>query len=93
MKPRKPCVGPRTPIAGALHSLTPGHGKTILAALLIGRDSSDNKYHDLLVLILSITIAHTVVIYALGFVFLALNSTRSVNSLLPYFEWFSAILV
>lgn len=78
-------------IAGAFHSLTPGHGKTVLAALLIGKDGS--HYKDLLILTASITAAHTIVIYGLGFVFLALNHTESVNSLLPYFEKASAFLV
>ena len=78
-------------IAGALHSLTPGHGKTILAALLIGRD--DNRYRDLAILTASITIAHTLVIYVIGFVLLALSKSQSANSLVPYFEKASAILV
>lgn len=78
-------------IAGAFHSLTPGHGKTVLAALLIGQ--KDNRYKDLAILTAAITIAHTLVIYIVGFTLLGLNASRSVNSLLPYFEKASAILV
>lgn len=78
-------------IAGAFHSMTPGHGKTVLAALLIGQ--KDNRYKDLAILTVAITAAHTLVIYIIGFTLLGLNASRSVNSLLPYFEKASAILV
>ncbi|MBL8159528.1 PKD domain-containing protein [Candidatus Saccharibacteria bacterium] len=78
-------------IAGSLHSLTPGHGKAILAALLVGRDGK--KYRDLLILTASITIAHTLVIYVIGFSFLVLSSQQSANSLIPYFEAASFVLV
>jgi ABC-type nickel/cobalt efflux system permease component RcnA/PKD repeat protein len=78
-------------IAGAAHSLTPGHGKTILAALLIGRD--ENRYKDLAILTASITIAHTFVIYLVGFILLAMHASSSANSMLPFFERLSALLV
>lgn len=78
-------------VAGGLHSLTPGHGKTVLAALLIGSDS--RRYKDLLTLTIAITVAHTAVIYLIGFVFLWLSSAQSANQLVPYFEAVSFGLV
>jgi len=48
---------------GALHALTPGHGKTLVAAYLVG--SSGTAWHAVL-LGLVVTLAHTMVVYALG---------------------------
>ncbi len=78
-------------IAGALHSITPGHGKSLMAAFLVGKKGS--KIGDVLVLGGAITFSHTIVIFVLGFILLALNKKFSVNSVLPYFEKFSAVLL
>lgn len=78
-------------LAGALHALTPGHGKSLMAALLVGKSGS--KIADVIILALSITIAHTLIIYILGVVFLLLNSHYSFNSLIPYFDKVSASFV
>jgi ABC-type nickel/cobalt efflux system permease component RcnA len=78
-------------IAGSLHAITPGHGKSMMAAFLIGKKKSN--FSDILVLGSSITLAHTAIIFILGFVFLALDKKFSINNILPYFEKFSAILL
>ena len=48
---------------GALHALEPGHGKTIVAAYLVG--SKGTAYHAFL-LGMIVTISHTAGVYALG---------------------------
>ena len=48
---------------GALHALEPGHGKTIVAAYLVG--SSGTSRHAVL-LGLIVTAAHTAGVYLLG---------------------------
>lgn len=77
-------------IAGALHALTPGHGKSMVAAFLVGKKGS--KIGDVLILGLSITLAHTAVIYLIGFVLLALDRTSESNVIVGYIEKFSAWL-
>ncbi len=77
--------------AGSLHALTPGHGKSMMAAFLIGRGKS--RIFDVLILAASITFAHTFVIYLLGFTLLFLTNHLVVNRILPYFDKASAIAV
>lgn len=77
--------------AGSLHALTPGHGKSLMAALLIGKDGS--KIVDVLIIALSLTFAHTIVIYLLGFTLLFINLYYPINNLIPYFSKASALLV
>jgi ABC-type nickel/cobalt efflux system permease component RcnA len=78
-------------IAGGLHALTPGHGKSMMTAFLVGRKG--NKFTDILLLALSITITHTAVIFVLGFTFLILDQKHTLTDVLPYFEKGGAILV
>ncbi|MBI2865323.1 MAG: PKD domain-containing protein [Chloroflexi bacterium] len=77
--------------AGSLHALTPGHGKSLMAAFLIGRGRS--RAADVLVITSSITFSHTAVILALGFIFLIVNIQYPVASILPAFNKLAAILV
>lgn len=78
-------------VAGGLHALTPGHGKSMMTAFLVGKKGS--KAADILLLALSITVTHTAVIFILGFVFLFLDQTHTLTDVLPYFEKGGAILV
>jgi ABC-type nickel/cobalt efflux system permease component RcnA len=78
-------------LAGSLHALTPGHGKSMMAAFLIGKGR--NQIIDVIVLALSITFAHTFVIYILGFLLMFLSKQLPVNSAIPYFGKASAIAV
>lgn len=77
--------------AGSLHALTPGHGKSMMAAFLIGKGKS--RIFDVLILATSITFAHTFIIYVLGFILLFLTNHSMMNTILPYFEKASAIVV
>ena len=62
-------------IFGAVHALTPGHGKTIVTAYLIGSNST--YWHALLLSIVT-TITHTFGVFLLGFIALFAS-----NYLLP----------
>ncbi len=77
--------------AGSLHALTPGHGKSMMAAFLIGKGKS--RIFDVFVLAASITFAHTFVIYLLGFFLLFLSKGSSMGRIIPYFDKASAIAV
>jgi nickel/cobalt transporter (NicO) family protein len=78
-------------VAGSLHAITPGHGKSMLAAFLIGKKES--KFADVVTLGTSITLSHTIVIFALGFGLLFLKKTEMINKLIPYFEKVSAVIL
>lgn len=84
-------IFPLVAIAGGLHALTPGHGKSLMAAYLIGKKGSAGK--DVGLLALTITFTHTFLIFALGFFFLYINQKQDLTSLLPIFQKGSAILV
>ncbi len=77
--------------AGAMHALTPGHGKSLMAAYLVGKGA--NKIRDILIIAFSLTFSHTGIIYALGIIFLLINTSYPVNSLIPYFDKVSGIIV
>jgi ABC-type nickel/cobalt efflux system permease component RcnA len=78
-------------VAGSLHALTPGHGKSVMAALLVGRRGS--KYRDVATIAAAVTITHTAVIFILGIAFLVLDIKYSLASLMPYFVRVSGVLV
>jgi nickel/cobalt transporter (NicO) family protein len=75
---------------GAAHALTPGHGKTIVAAYLVG--SRGNARHALL-LGLIVTFTHTLGVFALGLVTLALSEFVVPEQLYPWLNLVSALLV
>ncbi len=66
---------------GAIHALSPGHGKTIVAAYLIG--SKGTARHALL-LGLTVTATHTSSVYALGFMALYLSEYVVPERLYPW---------
>src|SRR3989338_1580847 len=78
-------------IGVGLHALTPGHGKSMMAAFLLGKHRS--SLSDILLLALSITLTHTLVIFILGFVFLFIDKTGTINTAVPFLEKASAALV
>lgn len=77
--------------AGFIHSLTPGHGKSIITAYLIG--TQRKKYKDILILGTSITVSHTILIFILGFFLLAFSQLFTVNSILPFFTVATAFIM
>ena len=78
-------------LAGGLHALVPGHGKSIMAVFLCGKKGSG--LNDVLLLASSITFTHTIVIFLLGFVFLFVDQQHSLQNALPYFEKIGALIV
>ncbi len=75
---------------GALHGLEPGHGKTIVAAYLIG--SKGTARHALL-LGMVVTIAHTAGVYLLGAVTLYAQKYILPDRIYPFLSVLSGILI
>jgi ABC-type nickel/cobalt efflux system permease component RcnA len=71
---------------GALHALSPGHGKTLVAAHLVG--SRGTPLHALL-LGAVVTASHTIGVFALGFVTLYLSRSILPEKLFPSIELLS----
>jgi len=78
-------------VGGGLHAITPGHGKSLMGVYLLGKRKG--KFSDVLLITSSITFTHTIAIFLLGFIFLALEQAMSINQVLPYFEKVSALIV
>ncbi|MEH2166300.1 MAG: sulfite exporter TauE/SafE family protein [Nostoc sp.] len=75
---------------GGLHALSPGHGKTIVGAYLVG--SRSNAQHALF-LGLIMTITHTAGIFALGLVALGTSQFILTEQLYPWLSILSGVLV
>ena len=75
---------------GAMHALSPGHGKTMVAAYLIG---THGRSRDALALGLTVTVTHTIGVFALGFVALALSAYVLPEDLYPWLNLVSGLLV
>ncbi len=75
---------------GAGHALSPGHGKTVVAAYLVG--SRGTARHALL-LGLTVTVTHTAAVYALGLVTLGASHLVAPEKLYPWLSVLSGILV
>jgi nickel/cobalt transporter (NicO) family protein len=75
---------------GAAHALSPGHGKTIVTAYLVGQRGTP-KHAALLGLI--VTATHTVGVFALGLVTLALSQFIVPEHLYPWLNLVSGLLV
>jgi ABC-type nickel/cobalt efflux system permease component RcnA len=75
---------------GAAHALSPGHGKTIVTAYLVGRRGTPG-HAALLGLI--VTATHTAGVFALGFVTLALSRFVVPDRLYPWLNLVSGLLV
>jgi nickel/cobalt transporter (NicO) family protein len=75
---------------GAAHALTPGHGKAIVAAYLVG---SRGKARHALALGGIVTVTHTIGVFTLGVVTLALSELVVPETLYPWLNLVSALLV
>jgi nickel/cobalt exporter len=75
---------------GAAHALTPGHGKAMVAAYLVGTKGTPR--HALL-LGGTVTVAHTAGVFALGFVTLGLSAFIVPEQLYPWLTLVSGVLV
>ena len=76
--------------AGALHALQPGHGKTILAAYLVG---SEGRFRHALTLGVAVSLMHTTSVVVLGLVTLWASSAFSPDEVYPWLSLFSGVVV
>jgi ABC-type nickel/cobalt efflux system permease component RcnA len=75
---------------GALHSLSPGHGKTMVAAYLVG---TRGTARHALILGLFVTVTHTLGVVALGLVTLFASRYILPETLFPWINLVAAALV
>ena len=75
---------------GAAHALSPGHGKTIITAYLVGKRGTP-RHAALLGLI--VTVTHTIGVFALGLVTLLLSRFIVPEELYPWLNLVSGLLV
>lgn len=75
---------------GAAHALSPGHGKAIVAAYLVG--SRGTPRHAIYLGLIT-TVTHTVGVFALGLVTLALSELIVPERLYPWLNLVAAVLV
>ncbi len=75
---------------GAIHALSPGHGKAMVAAYLVG---TKGKPRDAVALGAIVTATHTAGVFALGLITLALSQYIVPEHLYPYLNLLSGLLV
>jgi ABC-type nickel/cobalt efflux system permease component RcnA len=75
---------------GAAHAFSPGHGKTIITAYLVGRRGTP-RHAAMLGLI--VTVTHTIGVFALGVVTLVLSRFIVPEQLYPWLNLASGLLV
>ncbi len=75
---------------GGFHALSPGHGKTIVAAYLVG---ARGTARHALILSAIVTASHTIGVFALGFVTLALSERVVPERLYPWMQLLSGALI
>ena len=77
-------------VVGAFHAATPGHGKTLMAAYLVG---SRGTVRDALGLGLTVTVAHTIGVFALGAIVVVAGAALPSERLLPMLGLVSGVIV
>jgi nickel/cobalt exporter len=75
---------------GAVHALSPGHGKAMVAAYLVG---TRGRPSHAVVLGATVTVTHTIGVFALGLVTLALSQYVLPEDLYPWLNLASGLLV
>lgn len=75
---------------GALHALSPGHGKAMVAAYLVG---TRGTARDAVALGATVTATHTIGVFALGLVTLALSQYVLPEDLYPWLTLVSGLMV
>jgi nickel/cobalt transporter (NicO) family protein len=75
---------------GAVHALSPGHGKSIITAYLVG--SRGTARHAVL-LGATVTVTHAIGVFALGLVTLSLSQFILPEQLYPWLNLVSALLI
>lgn len=75
---------------GAAHALSPGHGKTVVGAYLVG---SKGTVKHAAFLGLTVTITHTIGVFAIGIITLFLSRYILPERILPFLSFVSGLLV
>jgi nickel/cobalt exporter len=75
---------------GAVHALSPGHGKAMVAAYLVG---TRGRPRDAVALGLTVTVTHTVGVFAVGLLTLALSAYVLPEDLYPWLNLVSGLMV
>ncbi len=75
---------------GAIHALSPGHGKAVVGAYLVG--SRGTPKHAVF-LGLTVTITHTLGVFALGLITLFASNYILPEKLMPFLSFISGLLV
>jgi ABC-type nickel/cobalt efflux system permease component RcnA len=75
---------------GAMHALSPGHGKAMVAAYLVGARGTTRHA---IVLGLTVTLTHTIGVFALGLITLFASNYILPEQLYPYLSLASGLLV
>lgn len=75
---------------GAAHALTPGHGKTIVAAYLVG---SRGRISDAIYLGGVVTATHTASVFVLGLITLYASTRVAIDRILPWLSLLSGAMV
>jgi nickel/cobalt transporter (NicO) family protein len=75
---------------GAVHALSPGHGKAMVAAYLVG---TRGTARHAVALGLTVTVTHTIGVFAVGAVALALSAYVLPEDLYPWLNLVSGLLV
>ncbi len=75
---------------GAVHALTPGHGKALVAGYLVG---TRGRPRDAVLLGATVTVTHTAGVFALGLVTLLLSQFIVPDRLYPWLTLVSGLLV
>jgi ABC-type nickel/cobalt efflux system permease component RcnA len=75
---------------GAVHALSPGHGKAMVAAYLVG---TRGRPRHAVALGLTVTVSHTIGVFALGAITLALSQYVLPETLYPWLNLVSGLLV
>lgn len=75
---------------GAMHAMSPGHGKTVVGAYLVG---SRGTLKHAMFLGATVTITHTLGVFALGLITLFASNYILPEKLMPFLSFISGLLV
>jgi ABC-type nickel/cobalt efflux system permease component RcnA len=76
--------------AGALHALGPGHGKTVMAAYLVG---AEGRVRHAVVVGIAVSLMHTASVVVLGLVTLWASSLFAPEDVYPWLSFASGVVV
>jgi ABC-type nickel/cobalt efflux system permease component RcnA len=76
--------------AGALHALGPGHGKSIMAAYLVG---TEGRFRHALLVGIAVSVMHTASVVALGLLVLGASRLFTPEAVFPWLSLVSGVVV